>query len=435
MQDKLPTEILGDIFQLSIPRISIKAFENGDLSSVFDEGEPHPNKMRWKISTICRNWKAILEATPVAWSTIVLECLGSFKVILRKCFELSRQLPLDIVAQGPDPEDDERGYALDLLKSHSRRIRRFHGTMNWDGFAVSAVIALFPSKSQRIELPLLTDLAIKDRSTYISPLKHSLDFPRLTRLSLWAFNMTVIGGLDFRSIQTLESLALTYNWYSPESETLLRLAECTSLYRLIITLDTIRDFPIWDPRQTIPIPSLKYIHFDIDREVVVSTFMSFLHLPSLTHISIRHGSNPHYGRVLIGAFESMRTVSLPALTTITLENIELVGSEFEDQASWIRQIDKICFKNCESNPGHFLGWCSPRMIISAPQVSRIVWEGGSNLYDFISFVAARMHQAERGEARLLENVKVIMPISPNDKEVEAVRQSVEKKWPNLLQCP
>ena len=355
-------------------------------------------------------------------------------LIIKKCFELSRNLPLDIVARGPETPKEERELTLDILKSHAHRVQRFYGTMKRGNFSVWAVMALFPLEVQKVELPLLTELAILDLGVYITPEKNALHLPRITQLSLWFINMAVFEGLDPISLKTLKTLSLTFDEYVPNREHLIRLDECTSLRRLIITQHAIYDFESWRPGQIISVPTLEYLHFDISRETVISTFMSLLHLPALTHLSIRHRPNPNYARVILTAFEEdMRTLSLPALATITLEDVELVGPEFENRAQWISQLKEVHFKNCVSWDTFFQDWLAPDLVISAPQISRLIWEAGSDLYDLLLFVEARMRQAEQGEAGRLEKVKVVKPIGPNTEEVEGVLRSVKMKYPGLLE--
>ncbi|KAF8572604.1 hypothetical protein K439DRAFT_168530 [Ramaria rubella] len=67
---KVPSEILGDIFILSLPSISWQEVEN-ENHWFFRQGDD-PYKTHYIIQSTCRHWSAILADTPGVWSTIMI---------------------------------------------------------------------------------------------------------------------------------------------------------------------------------------------------------------------------------------------------------------------------------------------------------------------------------------------------------------------------
>nr|GAT58608.1 predicted protein [Mycena chlorophos] len=125
---RLPTEILLQVLQLAVRRISIDSAKPAQSRGLADLSNQH-----WlTLSTVCSVWRTIVLSTPSLWSNIPLvgislanDSIAEF--LVRRALERSKEVPLDVSidmglqyhGHGVHPRK-----SVALLAKHSRRWRR-----------------------------------------------------------------------------------------------------------------------------------------------------------------------------------------------------------------------------------------------------------------------------------------------------------------------
>ncbi|KIJ29831.1 hypothetical protein M422DRAFT_268702 [Sphaerobolus stellatus SS14] len=94
---KLLVEFLKRIFIFCIPRINDKIFHEEGHTNPLEEGEPHPESVRDTLYQVSDYWCDTLQATPEAWSTVVVEMLTKERIMeFWYCTQRSKAALLDL---------------------------------------------------------------------------------------------------------------------------------------------------------------------------------------------------------------------------------------------------------------------------------------------------------------------------------------------------
>ncbi|KAF8585036.1 hypothetical protein K439DRAFT_1086510 [Ramaria rubella] len=110
---RLPPEILGNIFVMSLPSISWQ--EIGDEGHWFFKDEVDPYQAHSAIQSVCRHWSAVLAETPRMWSTIIIRYPLLKIAQIEKMIHRSKSCLLDVylgtIAEQPIKSIVERNAA------------------------------------------------------------------------------------------------------------------------------------------------------------------------------------------------------------------------------------------------------------------------------------------------------------------------------------
>ncbi|KIJ25656.1 hypothetical protein M422DRAFT_38571 [Sphaerobolus stellatus SS14] len=445
--NEIPIEILQYIFMFCIPPISQKAHENGRRSRVFEVDDPHPDAIRWKISTICHYWKSVLDSTATAWSTVVISPGEFVYEKVERQLKLSTTCLLDIYAKGYNPRFVYDDPFTKIFQPHVGRIGRLYCELDKFGCGYGSYILrafshqLGDTSDEIMELPNLQDISIigeysQTASPFPSPFLHRIHAPRLTQLlvSQTYEGQTFYEKLEDDSLTRIKLLYLGYHTGIPQRIHIFKLNKLVSLKSLIVSMEYPTQFPRWDPEETIPIPTLKYLRFECRCTTVASTFLSFLRVPNLEHLSINLQPVPRSFRPTItDVLESLAARPYPSLSRLTIERAGLLGNEFEENWACLQNVKHIHFMQCEFTPFwfHRVADKTASGNIAAPMMSDLFLQLCSfGVGDLVYYINKRNSLSAKGTVVKLERVKLLQSsLSQRDRRI---LRGFEKAYPGVI---
>ncbi|KAF8576446.1 hypothetical protein K439DRAFT_661667 [Ramaria rubella] len=370
---RLPDEILSKIFILLIPEVSL-----GRDQHVFNY-HTHPHDVRLTLVTVCRHWAVVMDATPEAWSTIILNSRTFNEEQLALLLNKSRPWNIEVFVEGASgrcrrgfiPEWTLERYhtAMALIGSHMSRLRAFCG------IRIRPLNGYFPLDHTWARAQNLRHLTLLSAESL--PNFKLMDAPNLYSLSLGS-NHRFLKYFPHSSRKSLRQLHLSFPgpFVAFLDVCVMFLVTCPNLEDLLWeamglgwgrSAETIIQ-EIMGPGQQVPMYSLKRFRFvpgNLGNLNSLQLFMQF-QMPRLESLELVQQTS-----MQLEALNSALSNGLSNLRELSLDTMTLVGSQSGNHGVGKRHISnliRLTLSDCNLPPLFFTMFTSHSITSSQPKI-------------------------------------------------------------------
>ncbi|KIJ33174.1 hypothetical protein M422DRAFT_70426, partial [Sphaerobolus stellatus SS14] len=359
MASKISAETMQQIFVFAVLKINDAVFEKDGILRLIPQ-EPHPQEVRATIAQVCRLWKDILESTPEAWSTIIIDEISPQSVeYFDRCLKLSDKASLDLsIWLFNTTLPNEASCAVQFMtafRQHSHRISRIHGNFHDYHYLTAVNIILSASVGEEIKLPRLKHLAlIGSPQIWGNPIVYPSNILPLESLTLSPGYIDLFRRESF-SVDSLTCLRLSYPWNHLMPVDYARISSCIYLRELHLTILPCFQPPEWCGKITsVNLPCLEYFRITMSSILEGTEVVRNFQTPKLSHLSLHlkigRGSRRQRITPLIDFLSSLKATKL---SRITLDRVRLSVDNFIQVFRIHSFLKRLELLKCDIDPGCF----------------------------------------------------------------------------------